>query len=112
MRPHNTRARAAFGMGAIGTAMATAAATAAAADAPAPTPAQPATFGAALAAPATKSDARLRIASKRLNVRAGRSAVVRGTLAPARAGRNVTLERRAGRGWRTIDKARTSRTGR
>ena len=108
MRLNSTRARAGLGLGVLTTA---AVVSTAAAQQPAPAePVAPA-FAAATAAPA-KGKVRLRVASRRLNVRAGRAAVVTGTLKPARAGRTVTLERRAGRGWTTIDKARTTATGR
>jgi rare lipoprotein A len=107
MRPQHPRARAALGMGAISTA-ALAAGTAFAAEPPAPAQ-QPAPQ----AAPATaKAPASLRVTSRRVNVRAGRIARVGGRLTPAAAGRTVTLERRARRGWKTIDKARTTGTGR
>src|SRR3712207_2830594 len=102
-----TRARGGIAVGALGTAVA--AVGTAAAQQPAPAPA-PAPAFSAVAAP--KAASTLRVTKKRLNVRAGRTALVSGSLRPARAGRVVTLEKRTGRGWRTIDKARTSRTGR
>ena len=110
MRTRTSRARAAVGMGTISTAIAAAGGATAAAQqaAPAPAPA-PAPVAATSNA---KSDAALRVTSRRLNVRAGRTARVSGRLTPARAGRTVTLERRGGKGWRTIDKARTTQTGR
>jgi rare lipoprotein A len=105
MRPQHPRARAALGLGAITTA-ALAAGTAFAAEPTAPAQ-QPAPQAAA------KASSSLSIGARRLNVRTGRTARVGGRLAPAAAGRTVTLERRAGRrGWRTIDKARTTATGR
>jgi len=104
MRPQNTRARAALGMGALGTAMLAAGSAAAQAPTAAPAPA---------ATPAVaKADASLRIDKRRLNVRTGRRAVVRGTLKPAAAGRVVRLERLGAKGWRAIDKARTADGGR
>jgi rare lipoprotein A len=106
MRPQHPRARAALGLGAISTA-ALAAGTAFAAEPPAP--AQPAPQAAPAAA---KAPAALRVTSRRVNVRAGRTARVGGRLDPAAAGRAVTLERRSGRGWKTIDKARTTAAGR
>jgi len=109
MRPMNTRARATLGLGALGTAMA--AVGTAAAQQPAPAQPVPAPPVAALAAPA-KVKASLGVTHRRLNVRAGRRAVVSGRLRPARAGRVVTLERLGARGWRTIAKARTTATGR
>jgi hypothetical protein len=107
MRTKITRSRAALGVGALSTAAAVT--TAAAAQAPAP--AEPAAF-AAPAAKLPKAKASLGVAKKRLNVRSGRSVVVSGTLRPGRSGRVVTLERRAGKGWKTLDKARTSGSGR
>ena len=110
MRPQTPRARrrrTVLGLGAIGTAMITAGTTAAAAPNQAAAPA-PATA----AAPATKAQPSLRVTKRRLSVRAGRTARVSGRLAPAAAGRTVTLERRTGRGWKTVDKARTTAGGR
>ena len=107
MRFDTTRARATIGMGAISIA-ALAGGTAAAQQ---PAPAESAPIAAAAAAPA-KAATSLRVSSRRLNVRAGRAATVTGTLRPARAGRVVTLERRAGRGWKTIAKSRTTKSGR
>jgi hypothetical protein len=122
MRPRSSRARAAFGVAALSTAIAGAgAALAAAADSPAPAagpapvaappPAAP-PAGAPAPAPAPKAKVRLGVTRTRLNVRAGRTARVSGRLAPGRAGRVVTLEQRAARGWKTLDKARTTATGR
>ena len=108
MRPMTSRARAGFGLGVLAT-MTAAAATAAAQE---PAPAAPAPAPVAAAATAVKADSRIRVTSRRLNVRAGRVARVSGVLTPARAGRTVTLERRGARGWRTIDKARTTASGR
>src|SRR5688572_9914367 len=102
-----TRARGTLAVGALGTA-AFAVGTAAAQE-PAPAPASAPAFTAAAAPKASSS---LRVTRTRLNVRAGRTAGVSGVLRPARAGRVVTLEKRTRRGWRTIGKARTSRTGR
>jgi hypothetical protein len=51
------------------------------------------------------------IARRRLNVVAGRRALVSGRVAGAEAGRTVALERRAGDGWRTVDRARTAAGG-
>ena len=103
MRPQNSRA--ALGLGVAGAAML--AAGTAAAQAPTATPAAPAATPAA-----AKADASLRVDRRRLNVRTGNRAVVRGTLRPAAAGRVVLLQRRGAKGWGTIDKARTSRGGR
>jgi rare lipoprotein A len=51
------------------------------------------------------------IARRRLNVVAGRRAVVSGRVGAAAAGAAVTLQRRAGAGWHTIDRARTGADG-
>jgi hypothetical protein len=110
MRTRSPRARAAVGLGAITTVIATAGGATAAAQQAAP--AQPAPAPAPATASAAKSSASLQITSRRLNVRAGRTAVVGGRLMPARAGRTVTLERRGAKGWVTIDKARTTAGGR
>ena len=109
MRTMTPRARAAYGLGAIGSAMLAVGTTA---TAQGPAPAQPAPAAAAAAAAPAKVASSLRIGERRLNVRTGRTARVRGRLAPSRAGRVLTLERRAGTGWKTIDKARTTATGR
>lgn len=66
----------------------------------------------ALSAPTPVAvSAQLLATVRRLNVLAGRWASVSGHLRPARAGRWVTLQRLYGRSWRTIARARTSRTG-
>jgi hypothetical protein len=57
----------------------------------------------------TTGVARVRL---RTNVLAGRPASVRGVLRPAVAGRRVAVERRAGRGWRTLARATTTAGGR
>ena len=111
MRPQTPRARrrTALGLGALSTAMITAGTAVAApnqAAAPAPADAN------AAAAPAAKAASSLRVTQRRLNVRTGRTARVAGRLTPAGAGRTVTLERRSGRRWKTIDKARTTASGR
>lgn len=105
MRPNNSRARAALGVGALGTAMLVVGSAAA----QQPAPAQPAPVASAAA---SKQTSKLTVTRKRMNVRAGRTVLVRGTLRPVRAGRTVTLERRTRGGWKTIDKARTSKAGR
>jgi rare lipoprotein A len=116
MRPSSSRARAGLGLGALALATAGGATTVADAQQAAPAPAPAATAPAAPVATAAvepaKRAASLRVTSRRLNVRTGRSARVGGRLTPAAPGRTVTLERRGARGWKTIDKARTSRTGR
>ena len=109
MKPQITRARGGIAVGALGTAVAAVGTAAAQQPAPAQTAPAPAP---AFAAAAAKADSTLRVTRKRLNVRVGRTALVTGSLRPARARRVVTLERRTRRGWKTIDKARTSRTGR
>lgn len=116
MRTSSSRARAAIGLGVLTTAIGAAGAATAAAqqDAPATgaTQAAPSTQPAPTATTsAAKRDSKLRITSRRLNVRAGRTARVSGRLLPVAAGRTVTLERRGARGWKTIDKARTSSGG-
>ena len=116
MRPSSSRARAAIGMGVLTTAIGAAGVATATAQQAAPaagsTQAAPSTQPAPTATTAAaKRDSKIRITSRRLNVRAGRTARVSGRLLPAAAGRTVTLERRGARGWKTIDKARTSSTG-
>jgi rare lipoprotein A len=51
------------------------------------------------------------IARRRLNVVAGRRALVSGRIAGAAAGSAVALQRRGGTGWRTIDRDRTAPDG-
>jgi hypothetical protein len=51
------------------------------------------------------------IARQRLNVVAGRRALVSGNVAGARAGSPVALQRRGGAGWRTIDRDLTAADG-
>jgi rare lipoprotein A (peptidoglycan hydrolase) len=51
------------------------------------------------------------VSSERLHVRAGRAAQVRGRVRPGAAGLLVTLEVRARRGWRTLDRDRTNARG-
>jgi hypothetical protein len=55
--------------------------------------------------------AALRTARTRLHVMPGRRALVRGVLGGAGAGERVALQRRAGRVWKTIARARTNRRG-
>ena len=52
------------------------------------------------------------IARQRLNVVAGRRAMVAGRVVGAAAGRFVALQRRSGARWHTIDRARTAAGGR
>src|SRR4051812_14397094 len=72
-------------------------------------------------APDTQAAARLRpsgpgdvaITRRRLNVVSGRRALVHGRVAAlARTGGAVTLQRRGGEGWRTIDRAQVGGDGR
>jgi hypothetical protein len=51
------------------------------------------------------------IARQRLNVVAGRRALVAGSVAGAGSGRAVALQRRSGAGWRTIDRDTTAADG-
>ena len=104
----NQRPRAIIGAGMLSTALLAAGT----AGAQAPAPAAPPTAAPATAAAAPKADARLRVVKRRMNVRAGRRAVVRGILRPAAAGRVVSLERLGRRGWKTVDRSRTSGRGR
>ena len=107
MRPRSARARAVVGAGALFTT--TLAVGTAWAQQPDESGATPAT---AAAAPAPTAATTLTVTKRRLNVRAGRRAVVAGRLLPAHAGRTVTLERRTARGWKALDRARTSGAGR
>jgi hypothetical protein len=104
MRQTTTRAhRALLGTGALlGTTMITATG-ASAQGAPSPAP-QPGPI-------ATKASASLALTTVRRNVMAGRAIVVRGVLRPRAAGRAVSLQVRGGRGWVTVDHARTESTG-
>ena len=52
------------------------------------------------------------VGKQRLNVRAGRRALVAGTVLPRAAGRVASLQVRRGDRWRTIDRARTGSAGR
>ncbi len=72
----------------------------------------PATATTAAAPRPARARTTIKVLGGRLNVRAGRTARVRGRLLPRRAGRVVTLERRTRRGWATIDRGRTSASGR
>jgi rare lipoprotein A len=74
----------------------------------------------AMAAPAqttaapgpTASIAKVAVAKKRLNVRSGRSAVVRGAVRPAASGFVASLQVRRNGRWYTIDRDRTGTSGR
>lgn len=106
LRTHSTRTRAITAAGALGTTMAVAGGVALA-QTPAPAPAETAPAQAA-AAPAKS---KLVVGRRRLNVRVGRVAYVRGTLLPRSGSRIVRLERLQGRRWRQIDADVTSRSG-
>ncbi len=72
----------------------------------------PATATTAAAPRPARARTTIKVLGGRLNVRAGRTARVRGRLLPRRAGRVVLLERRTRRGWSAIDRTRTGPTGR
>ena len=101
MRPHSLRARALVGAGTLGTTMLVAVGAA---------PAQTQAPDASAAAAPTAS--KLVVRAKRLNVRAGGTAVVRGTLLPRQSHRIVRLERLQRGRWRQIDGDLTDRAGR
>lgn len=69
------------------------------------------------AEPATASDepvaraAVVQVRKARLNVSAGRRAVVQGIVRNAQGGQRVALQRRAGRGWHTVAKGRLRGNG-
>jgi rare lipoprotein A (peptidoglycan hydrolase) len=119
VRPQSSRARAVVGLGVLSSALAVSGGPDATATAQQAAPAQgsPAQASASTQPAPTattagaKREATLQITSKRLNVKAGSTARLSGRLRPAAAGRTVTLERRGGSGWKTIDKARTSSGG-
>jgi peptidoglycan lytic transglycosylase len=106
MRPQTMRRAVA----AIAPCVMTAAATAAAVAAAPPTTAHPgsARGTTAVARPAAGDVA---IARRRLNVVSGRRALVAGHVGGSPVGRPVALQRRSGRGWRTIDRDRTAAGG-
>ena len=62
--------------------------------------------------PQTARISKVGVAKRRLNVRAGRKAVVAGTVLPRAAGRIAYLQIRTGRRWHTIDRDRTGARGR
>ena len=76
---------------------------------PAPAPAQ--TQGTSAPAPQA-TIARVGVAKKRINIRAGRRTTVAGTVRPAAAGMRASLQMRRGGRWRTIDRDRTGSAGR
>ena len=65
----------------------------------------------ATAAAARPAAGDVAIARRRLNVVSGRRALVSGRVSGTPAGRAVALQRRAGGGWRTIDRDRTRAGG-
>lgn len=60
---------------------------------------------------ANKSRGRFAIGSARRNVTLGDRTLVKGSLRPARAGRRVQLQVRAGNGWKTVARDVTDRRG-
>ena len=110
MRQTNQRPRAIFGAGVLSTALLAAGTAGAQAPAPASEPVTPPATSAAV--PAPKAKAKLRVIKRRMNVRTGRRAFVRGILRPAGKGRVVRFERRVRGRWKTVDRDRTSRSGR
>ena len=66
---------------------------------------------AAAQAPRAKT-ARVGVAKKRLQVRAGRAVAVVGAVRPGGRGHTARLQIRSRRGWRTIDRDRTAASGR
>jgi rare lipoprotein A len=111
LRPQSLRARAVTAAGVLGMTMSLVGA--AVAQTPAPeAPGATAAGGAAAAAAPARVDSTLVVRARRLNVRVGRAAVVRGVLRPARSHRIVRLERLHRGRWRQLDAALTSRSGR
>jgi hypothetical protein len=55
---------------------------------------------------------RIAVRHRKLDLRAGRRAVVAGRVTPLTAGLTVSLQVRRGHGWRTIDRDRTDTAGR
>jgi hypothetical protein len=102
MRPNTMRARALVAAGVLGTTMLGAHGGAALAQTEAPS-------ADAAAAPAPS---RIAVTAKRLNVRVGRTVVVRGVLRPRQADRIVRLERLVRGRWRQLDGALTTAGGR
>lgn len=78
-------------------------------DSPSPATAPAAPTATAAAAPATPTT--LRIRKVRRTVLLGRRALVTGTILPGGARRTVRLQARIGGHWRTVDRARTRRSG-
>lgn len=77
-----------------------------------PSTAQSQTPEGSAASAAPKAKASFAVSTVRRHVVAGRRVVVSGWLRPAGAGRAVSLQVRGGKGWTTVDKGRTSATGR
>ena len=76
-----------------------------------PAPAQADSQGTATSEP-TASIAKVGVGKRKINVRAGRRAVVAGTVLPRVAGRIAYLQIRKGNRWYTIDRDRTGGQGR
>ena len=76
-----------------------------------PAPAQDETQGTATSEP-TASIAKVGVGKRKINVRAGRRAIVAGTVLPRVAGRIAYLQIRKGNRWYTIDRDRTGSRGR
>ena len=98
MRPISTRARALTAAGALSTTVLASGVALAQTEAP--------------AAPAPRTDSKLTVAAKRLDVRVGRTAAVRGALLPRQSHRIVRLERLERGRWRQIDGDLTDHAGR
>jgi peptidoglycan lytic transglycosylase len=64
------------------------------------------------ASPPRASIAKVGVAKRKIDVRAGRRAVVKGTVLPRVAGLIASLQIRDGNRWRTIDRDRTGAEGR
>ena len=64
------------------------------------------------ASPPTAGVAKVGVAKRRLNVRAGRRALVAGTVQPRAAGLVASLQIRRGDRWHTLDRDRTGTSGR
>jgi rare lipoprotein A len=76
-----------------------------------PAPAQADSQGTATSEP-TASIAKVGVGKRKINVRAGRRAIVAGTVLPRVAGRIAYLQIRKGNRWYTIDRDRTGSQGR
>jgi peptidoglycan lytic transglycosylase len=77
-----------------------------------PAPAQENNPKGTAASPPTASIAKVGVGKRKINVRAGRRAVVTGTVLPRMAGLVTYLQIRDGKRWRTIDRDRTGAQGR